>query len=98
MSIKPLPCIVCGKQPETAFERQPYGATMFYASGQYGSTVFDPIGEDAELQINVCDVCLVKASTQDRVDVVTKLIIPSEFSYKKWKEYVVQDNQIQFRG
>ncbi len=96
--VKPLPCIICGKELESTFERQPYGATTFYAPGQYGSTVFDPIGESAKLTINICDLCLVECSTEDKVDVVTKLIIPSEFSYEKWKDYDVQDNQIFFRG
>lgn len=61
-----LPCIMCDKILDPAFPleketiaAQPYGATTFFSSGQYGSTVFDPI-DDSMLQINVCDECLEK--------------------------------------
>ena len=61
-----LPCIACGKEfkpamPGTEEENlnQPYGGTIFFAPGQYGSTVFDPVYKPEELEINVCDECLV---------------------------------------
>lgn len=63
--LDPLPCIVCDVVPETAAPRrneaepaQPYGATMFAAYGQYGSTAFDP-QDGSQLRINVCDKCLL---------------------------------------
>jgi hypothetical protein len=66
--IQPLPCIACGAQPESVWKdgddelkRQPYGATTFYAYGQYGSTVWDPMGDD-RLMVNICDPCLIKHS------------------------------------
>lgn len=62
--VKPLPCIVCGMQPDSAVSvyggsRQPHGATMFSAgSGNYGSTVWDTMSSHRSLEINVCDDCL----------------------------------------
>jgi hypothetical protein len=67
---QPLPCIICGFQPEPCFKdaddedrHQPFGATMFTTTGHYGSTVFDSINGD-ELSINVCDPCLKAAAGQ----------------------------------
>jgi hypothetical protein len=38
----------------------PNGATQFLASGNYGSTVWDPQSEDRiELMVWVCDSCLL---------------------------------------
>lgn len=63
--IKPLPCIVCERTLGSALpERfdganQPYAGTVFYAYGQYGSTIFDPMDETF-LEVNICDDCLDK--------------------------------------
>jgi len=47
-------------QDET-YSNQPYGAVMCSSSGNYGSTVFDPVmGGQVELVFNICDECLVK--------------------------------------
>lgn len=62
-----LPCFGCGQALSPALEEldhnQPYGATIFRAHGQYGSTVFDPMnwgsGVEKFLEINICDTCLV---------------------------------------
>lgn len=70
---KPLVCIVCGFQPDTACGEgvQPYAATMFSAgAGHYGSTVWDTMSRYRSLEINVCDACLVKH--KDRVAVATQ--------------------------
>jgi hypothetical protein len=62
------PCIVCRKslRPATlggAGSNLPSGATVFNASGNYGSTVWDPAGYyEGVLEINVCDECLVERS------------------------------------
>ena len=65
-----LTCIVCGYQPEPAFDgcehNQPYKATAFNTVGHYGSTVFDSFGE-AYLEINICDECLNKAVDKQQV-------------------------------
>ncbi len=61
---RPLPCFACGAPLQPAFSKlessaaQPCDAVMFYAYGQYGSTVFDP-QDDSQLQINICDACLL---------------------------------------
>lgn len=57
----PLPCIVCGFQPEAESPvegiNQPYAATAFTSHGHYGSTAFDPMN-GTFIEINVCDPCL----------------------------------------
>lgn len=68
----PLNCIACNKKletaipPEAADHNQPYGATIFTARGQFGSTIFDPMN-GTYLEINVCDDCLHKAAVQNQV-------------------------------
>lgn len=61
----PIPCLVCGKQLEEALPgmpegtNQPYAALAFTTNGHYGSTLFDRM-DDATLEINVCEPCLVE--------------------------------------
>jgi hypothetical protein len=69
-----LPCIVCGRElesangddPRFAHINQPQVGTTFYAEGQYGSTIFDPM-DGSYLEVNICDACL--AEHQDRINV-----------------------------
>lgn len=85
---KPLPCIVCGAQPEAAFRieggtYQPYCATMFDAgNGHYGSTVWDEMRTGVSLTINVCDPCLLLY--RDRVAVVTTVRQEPEVIVAPW--------------
>lgn len=70
---KPLPCISCGAilesalpgTPDVDIVNQPYKGTVFTSTGQYGSTVFDPITGADFIEITVCDSCLV--NHKDRV-------------------------------
>ena len=71
--MNPVPCIVCGYQPETAIpdsipdtNNQPYKATTFMTKGHYGSTFFDPM-DGSYLEINVCDECLEKAKSAKKI-------------------------------
>ena len=65
-----LPCIVCGYQPESAFNgctvNPLHKATAFNTQGHYGSTFFDPM-DGSYLEINVCDECLTKAKTENKI-------------------------------
>lgn len=57
-----LPCIVCGATLENVWpesDNQPSDGTAFSSYGHYGSTFFDPI-DGQQIEINVCDPCLVK--------------------------------------
>ena len=57
-----LPCIVCGAHLKNAFpssDNQPSEGTAFRTSGHYGSTFFDSF-DGQQIEINVCDPCLVK--------------------------------------
>lgn len=69
----PPPCIVCGTALEPTGPslegdiNQPYAGTAFTTYGHYGSTVFDPMSDRYTLHINVCDPCLLTATTNGRV-------------------------------
>ena len=66
-----IPCICCKKllesvlQPATSL---PHNGTLFYSSGNYGSTVFDPMNE-FRLEIIICDDCL-EGNAQYNVNLV----------------------------
>ncbi len=95
MPTAPLPCIVCGTVPESAFPdtppwtegapTQPYGATTFFSAGQYGSTVWDPQDTKQMLRINICDTCLRVAAARHCVVVSTRVPKEPQYSYKEWE-------------
>lgn len=65
----PVSCIVCHKRLEEAIPdstNQPYKATTFMTQGHYGSTFFDPM-DGSYLEINVCDECLEKAKSENKI-------------------------------
>lgn len=72
-----FPCLICGCPLERAFdgfEAQPNDGVMCETSGNYGSTVFDPM-DLSELAFNICDDCLVEKAEQGRV-MVTRYYRP----------------------
>lgn len=60
------PCVICGKEFESAGDSMPYKGTMFYSDGNYGSTVYDPM-DGSYIRINLCDPCLIEAGSKGRV-------------------------------
>jgi hypothetical protein len=67
--MKPVPCIVCDRVLKEAISdstNQPYKATTFKTRGHYGSTFFDPM-DSSYLEINVCDVCLERAKSDEKI-------------------------------
>lgn len=91
---KPLPCIACGYQPESALPgsledaagggQQPYGATTFTSPGQYGSTVFDDMNRSF-LEINVCDACVLTAAARGQVLHATLVKVERrKYEYRPW--------------
>lgn len=60
----PMFCIACSRQQEEAYALQPYNATSFWTSGHYGSTCFDVQDGSRQLQIVVCDPCLMRHSAR----------------------------------
>lgn len=99
--MKPLTCIKCDKQPESAIGEdtegnQPYAATAFSTYGHYGSTVFDPcmVGHPHQLEINVCDDCLRVAIKKNQVLLVTRRDLPSDFTYEIYSEEIGRERQI----
>lgn len=83
---EPLPCIVCGFQPEAVGGTgyQPVSALMFSAgSGHYGSGVWDTMSGWRSLEINVCDNCLLER--KDRVAVaVTPPFTRPDPEFVRW--------------
>ena len=71
MSNPVLSCIICGYQPDTAYNgcevNQPYKATSFISRGHYGSTFFDPMDINICIEINVCDECLNTAVDKQQI-------------------------------
>lgn len=69
----PAPCIVCGAALQSLVPGdipQPAGAVVFYGSPGFGSD-FDGLRSENQLEISVCDGCLLKHC--DRVTHVTVL-------------------------
>ncbi len=60
----------------------PWGATVFQATGNYGSTVHDPVTNRVILEINICDECLV-ANKDLVIDVRTRRQDPV-YDVKPW--------------
>lgn len=61
--VLPLPCFVCGVDFDRipgGPDNMPDGGNIFTATGNYGSTVFDPMTNDCSLEINICADCLQK--------------------------------------
>lgn len=87
-----LPCIVCNRDLEPAISEddetvnQPYGGTTFNATGQYGSTVFDPIDEPGPrrpyLEINVCDACIRELAPKGKILEIREKYVRKEFEVK----------------
>lgn len=78
-------CIVCDKLLESAFPTvpfeevgtQPSEGVIFFASGNYGSTIFDPVSyAHYQITINICDGCIV-AKQGLITKVVPKRVKPS---------------------
>jgi len=63
-----IDCIVCGKElnnweyehEDAKTEVHPMNGLHFRTYGHYGSTIFDPMGNGATLDVAICDVCIMK--------------------------------------
>jgi len=66
----PWPCICCGRALVSIFPEEaphhPSDAVMCVATGNYGSTVFDPF-HNVERPFNVCDDCFTAADAAGRI-------------------------------
>lgn len=64
-----LPCIVCDKKLEPAFDEtinQPSDGLAFQTRGHYGSTFFDPM-DGSWIEVNICDECLKAAHASGKI-------------------------------
>jgi len=89
----PVNCFKCDKELEPVFKPdsdrdtnrwnfQPQEATTFYSSGQYGSTVWDPMSNIHQLMINICDECMLQFSNRTVLTRTIKRI--STVTYHEW--------------
>lgn len=63
-------CIVCAKEVDNwvyesqdrkhTIEVHPMSGLHFRAYGNYGSTIFDPVGTGESLDVAICDLCIMK--------------------------------------
>jgi hypothetical protein len=77
MRSETFPCLICGGRllrDMEEYEAQPQDGVMCSTSGNYGSTVFDPMNGESIL-FNICDKCLVRAGEQGRL-MITQNSIP----------------------
>ena len=72
MTKKKVACFLCGKKLKTE-ERENkdpsligivYDGIIFRATGNYGSSVFDPMPDDGFLEIIICDECVTKEASK----------------------------------
>lgn len=78
------PCIKCGRELTRAsdeYEAQPNDGVMCSTTGNYGSTVFDPMDGQA-IAFNICDDCLVRLGKLGRL-----------YAYREFT-YVVIDHKV----
>jgi len=80
-------CFICNKSlkreisssdPNTIWPV--YDGISFRATGNYGSTVFDPITDDGFLEILICDECIKKKSKQ--IKRVRNIQTKTEYKYE----------------
>lgn len=81
-------CIACLKELTPAMlGDDPEGpgpfseATIFTSSGNYGSTVFDPMDSSMFLEVNICDECLLRNA--HAVKTVRKAT-STKYDYSPW--------------
>lgn len=84
-------CFCCGEIFESEISIDPliiselYDAIWFRATGNYGSSLFDPMSESAEeiLQIVICDNCIRKnANRVTRIYNIERRIISKSEEFK----------------
>jgi hypothetical protein len=83
-------CFCCGEELELIHESSPalYAATRFYATGNYGSGVFDPQDRRLSLRIDVCDGCMKLRS--DRAVQVLTVRPPVVQEFSAWDPAIPQ--------
>jgi hypothetical protein len=88
-----LPCFVCNKKLESSwgepfndYTNTPHAGTIFTSHGNYGSTVFDPMDAPEDLEITICDTCLVSLRERVylRIDYREPPKVLPKPTYKKW--------------
>lgn len=92
---EPTPCLVCGKELPSAMSgsRQPYGATTFTSTGQYGSTQFDEM-DGSFLEINICSDCLTEAAQKGLVMIGRRDHIPPVLAlWEQWNPWPMDTNR-----
>lgn len=82
-------CIICECDIETDKHDIVYDATIWSTTGNYGSTIYDPMEEGTKLEAYICDRCLIrKKSLLEEVKFHRQFCILS----RKEPNFDVQDN------
>lgn len=70
---KPLPCIICKCELQSARKESPLpvGANVFSSIGHYGATFYDPILNNDHIEVNICTECLIEASEAGLIKEIT---------------------------
>lgn len=88
------PCLICRT---TAYKDKfdvVYGMVFFNATGNYGSTVYDPVGGAIRnyLRVSICDKCIKEAATKGLIQEATVIPKPDKVSYKRWSYDEFEDD------
>lgn len=81
-------CFVCRTElssvnHDSDLPHVPYKGTVFTASGNFGSTVYDPVmSYRGHLSINVCDSCML--DRKDLVLSVSEVYVPAVYKVLPW--------------
>lgn len=74
-------CISCKQQVDSQ-EYWPLDALVFEATGNYGSSIFDPMTGHRRLRVVICDDCVV--ANADHVKIVEE-VRPPEYETREFK-------------
>lgn len=78
-------CIICQTMPFKDNFDIIHGTLEFTATGNYGSTVYDPIDARTHLRVNICDECVRTAATRGLVQETTVIPRPDELRHRRWE-------------
>lgn len=71
-----FPCLICGRillREMDDYEAQPDSGVMCSTSGNYGSTVFDPMNGE-RIYFNICDECFKKAGSTGALQITIEAV------------------------
>ena len=79
------PCIICQTTPFKDNFGITHGALEFQASGNFGSTVYDPLDSRTHLRVTICDECVRQAAVKGLVQEATVTPRPHDVKHRRWE-------------